>query len=243
MSGASSSRPVQPLDVVERAEAGGRIVVDHASRRSAARTRKLVEVWMRAVRAQTSGRLRRSQRIFGPTDCEVSALPVRASSRSSADRRRQLLDLRRRPAVDAVEHRVHQRRRPPRRPAACRARWRCTPAPGCSPGATPLAATSSRADGRRGRPTSRPRRRARPSRAAAPASGAAASRVATIAPPSSHQHALRLEGADVDAEIVPHVQASRSRLKSGPCRASPASTSAASPSRSARSQTSRAEWV
>ena len=43
-------------------------------------TRYEVEVSTCAAAAKTSGRWRRSQRIFGPTDCEVSRLPQRAIS-------------------------------------------------------------------------------------------------------------------------------------------------------------------
>jgi hypothetical protein len=39
---------------------------------------KLVDVITVAVAANTSGRFRFSHRIFGPTDCEVSAFPHRS---------------------------------------------------------------------------------------------------------------------------------------------------------------------
>ena len=161
----------------------------------------------------------RGQRVAGPRQQPLDA-----------DRRRQLLDLRRRPTIDAVEHRVRQRRprrvdrqhaRPDR--AACQR-------PGSLP-ADPLP-RPARGRWRRSRPTSPPRRHAPPSRAAAPASGARRRAVATIAAASVNQHPLRFEGADVDAEIA-HVQASRSRLEPGSrCRAIASTSSRASAARS-----------
>ena len=57
-----------------------------------------------------SGRLRLSHRIFGPTACEVSALPPCERMRSAPIACGQLLDLASGARVYAVEHGVHERR-------------------------------------------------------------------------------------------------------------------------------------
>ena len=165
------------------------------------------------VFAKISGRLRFSHRIFGPTDCEVSALPQRSSRTSLADRLRQLLDLLRRAAVDAVEHGVHQRLAgrvdrqhagpdgaAARRPGCRTARRRCRRA------AFAMMKVKSSHQSSRGRCS------AQPGCGTIILCGFGGARDDLAV--AVDQHALRFEGADVDAEIVLHwMKSSRSRLK------------------------------
>ena len=193
------------------------------------------------VLAKISGRLRFSHRIFGPTDCEVSALPQRSRMRSAP-----IAPSARRSPVRRGCRRRRARRssaaRRRRRPAACRGRWRWCRRPGYRP-AQPCCRRGACGD----------EGEVVPPVLARPVLGPAGLRHQHLVRLGGagddpallvDEHALRFERADVDAEIVVHwVKSSRSRLKPASMPAIPATSSRVRPARSARSQTSSEEWV
>ena len=228
---------------IDRREAAGRVVVDHARAGQPLHDegRRGDDPSPSSPRPRAGCAAARGS--WGRPIWLVSALPQRSSSRSSPIAVRQLLDLPRRAGVDAVEHAVHQRLARRHRRAACTGRWRSVATALMSPGDTP--AVGEQLVGNEAEIA--------PPILARPVLGPARLRHQHLVRPrrlrddpcpSVDQHALALEGADVDAEIVRHGCSRRGRgEKPGPIRDRPSTTSWVSPTRSPRSQTSSAEWV
>ena len=170
----SASDQSSCADVVEGREAGGGVVVDH---RLAGQPEG--QVAGRGVDHRGAGE---ELGVFLAAATGFSGRPTARSARCRTDvehpgpapiSRGQPGDLRRRPGVDAVEDRVHQRRAGARRPAACRGRSPRPPRASIAPRRQTRGSPALRGTGRPCRPTSPPPPGVRPSPAAAPASGAA----------------------------------------------------------------------
>ena len=124
---ARSARPVLPAHVVQRREVRRRVVVDDVLARQLPRSGS----WSRSAPSPSArtapAAFRFSHRIFGPTDCEVSALPQRSRITSSPIRAFSCRDLAPPPGCRRRKARRSSAARRPHPPAACRARWRWPP--------------------------------------------------------------------------------------------------------------------
>ena len=133
-----------------------------------------------AVLANISGRFRFSHRIFGPTDCEVSALPQRSRISSSPI----AVVVPRSPCragIDAVEHGIHQRLAVAST-GSMQGPMALAPTAAIEEGAMRLSTQHLAADENEIAPPVLARRGARPSRAAAPSSYVGARRLRRSCP-------------------------------------------------------------
>ena len=232
----------RPLfDQIERAEVGGAVVIDDAF---AGETMNQVGggAYDLMRGREYLGPAPLQPQDFGPDRLRGQRVAASLEKGLFADGRDELADFRRGTRIDAIEHGIHERL------------------------AGGVDRQHARADGTGAN-------RADVARAHLALGEQSAAQKSEIVPPvlawamlgpawCRHQHAVRLggggddrargvdqnplrfEGADIDAEVVPHrCWSSRSRLKRSSIAAMPAVSSRVSPTRSERSQTSSEEWV
>ena len=144
MSGGERVAPVELVDEIERAGIGRRVVVDDEGAGQPVDEVRGRGQDLRGLARRSPAGCACSHRIFGPTDCEVSALPQRSRSASSPIAAVSSSISVGRARIDAVEDARSSAARRRRRPAACTGRWRSSPTARMSAGATPLSASSLR---------------------------------------------------------------------------------------------------